>query len=87
MQEADEAAGAEMAASGGAQGEAGVENRLLHRVDERVNAVFIINANGIIQMANKNACSLLGYGERGAAGACGLCRRAGWAVACGRRLR
>ncbi|GIL45019.1 hypothetical protein Vafri_2438, partial [Volvox africanus] len=61
MQEADEAAGAEMAASGG--GEAAVENRLLHRVDERVNAVFIINANGIIQMANKNACSLLGYGK------------------------
>ncbi|EFJ49262.1 phosphate acetyltransferase [Volvox carteri f. nagariensis] len=62
MQEADEAAGAEMAASGGGGGgEAAVENRLLHRVDERVNAVFIINANGIIQMANKNACSLLGY--------------------------
>ncbi|GFR50532.1 hypothetical protein Agub_g12802 [Astrephomene gubernaculifera] len=63
MQEADEAAGAEMAASSGGAGEVGVENRLLHRVDERVNAVFIINANGIIQMANKNACSLLGYGK------------------------
>ncbi|KAG2494212.1 hypothetical protein HYH03_007568 [Edaphochlamys debaryana] len=64
QQEADEAAGAEMAAGGGAAvGEAGVENRLLHRVDERVNAVFMINANGIIQMANKNACTLLGYGK------------------------
>ncbi len=32
-------------------------------MDERSNAVFIINANGIIQMANKNACSLLGYSK------------------------
>ncbi len=49
-QEADEAAGADMAAGAG---DAGIENRLLHRVDERINAVFIINANGVIQMGNK----------------------------------
>lgn len=38
---------------GGAGGDSSAEARLLHRVDERVNAVVIINSSGIIQMANK----------------------------------
>ncbi|GIL43455.1 hypothetical protein Vafri_932 [Volvox africanus] len=61
MQQQDEATMAVMGPEEGSIGSNGTY--LLHRVDERVNIVFLINSAGIIQLANKNACSLLGYGK------------------------
>ncbi|KAG2446182.1 hypothetical protein HXX76_000775 [Chlamydomonas incerta] len=66
-QQQDEAALAVMGDEGesgpGGGGMGGGNAHMLHRVDERINTVFLINSAGIIQMANKNACSLLGYGK------------------------
>ncbi|KAG2440500.1 hypothetical protein HYH02_010378 [Chlamydomonas schloesseri] len=64
-QQQDEAALAVMGDDGepGGGGLGGSAAHMLHRVDERINTVFLINSAGIIQMANKNACSLLGYGK------------------------
>ncbi|KXZ56448.1 hypothetical protein GPECTOR_1g400 [Gonium pectorale] len=65
QQQQDEATMAVMGAgeAGIGGGMAGSGAHLLHRVDERVNIVFLINSAGIIQMANKNAHSLLGFAK------------------------
>ncbi|GFR41359.1 hypothetical protein Agub_g2042 [Astrephomene gubernaculifera] len=63
LQQQDEATLAVMGPEEGGVGGLGGGAHLLHRVDERVNIVFLINSAGIIQLANKNACSLLGYGK------------------------
>ncbi|EFJ44861.1 hypothetical protein VOLCADRAFT_94889 [Volvox carteri f. nagariensis] len=41
----------------------GDDSRLLNKVDERVNAVIIINSRGQIQMANKLAYAMFGYNK------------------------
>eukprot|EP00201_Polytomella_parva_P019094 CAMPEP_0175050600 /NCGR_PEP_ID=MMETSP0052_2-20121109/7345_1 /TAXON_ID=51329 ORGANISM="Polytomella parva, Strain SAG 63-3" /NCGR_SAMPLE_ID=MMETSP0052_2 /ASSEMBLY_ACC=CAM_ASM_000194 /LENGTH=1178 /DNA_ID=CAMNT_0016314813 /DNA_START=883 /DNA_END=4416 /DNA_ORIENTATION=- len=43
--------------------EEGVKDRMLHKVDERLQAVVIINARGIMQVVNKKAYSMLGYNK------------------------
>ena len=58
LQEADEAANADIGTVLGDDDEDGgnkreAASRLLQHVDERISAVFMVNANGIIQMANK----------------------------------
>eukprot|EP00201_Polytomella_parva_P010619 CAMPEP_0175065308 /NCGR_PEP_ID=MMETSP0052_2-20121109/15845_1 /TAXON_ID=51329 ORGANISM="Polytomella parva, Strain SAG 63-3" /NCGR_SAMPLE_ID=MMETSP0052_2 /ASSEMBLY_ACC=CAM_ASM_000194 /LENGTH=1112 /DNA_ID=CAMNT_0016331813 /DNA_START=820 /DNA_END=4155 /DNA_ORIENTATION=- len=45
------------------ENEEGSKERLLRKVDERVQAVVIINSRGIIQVANKNAYQVLGYSK------------------------
>ncbi|GLC67718.1 hypothetical protein PLESTF_000598200 [Pleodorina starrii] len=41
----------------------GDDSRLLNKVDERVNAVIIINSRGQMQMANKLAYAMFGYNK------------------------
>jgi PAS domain-containing protein len=43
---------------------------MLSQVDERNNAVIVINASGIIQMANKVLLKMLGYKKSDMEGAC-----------------
>jgi PAS domain-containing protein len=56
---------------------------MLSQVDERNNAVMVINASGIIQMANKMLLKMLGYKKSDMEGACAEAQhlRVAWLLA------
>ena len=60
---------------------------MLSQVDERNNAVMVINASGIIQMSNKMLLKMLGYKKSDMEGAWRLRGDAGWRASGGRRRK